>query len=68
MHLLHAHQQALEWVGANHIPPAVVHMSIEGGYSTLVNKATDQLIQTYLLPVVVSAGEWRLCVVDVAGL
>lgn len=48
--------KGLEWVAKNHIKPAIVHMSIEGGYSSLVNKAVDQLIKTRHMHVVVSAG------------
>lgn len=55
---LFAGAQGLEWVAKNHIKPAIVHMSIEGGYSSLVNKAVDQLIKTRHMHVVVSAGEW----------
>jgi folate-dependent phosphoribosylglycinamide formyltransferase PurN len=51
-----ANAQGLEWVAKNHIKPAVVHMSIEGGFSSLVNKAIDQLIKTRHVHVVVSAG------------
>lgn len=49
--------QGLEWVAKNHIKPAVVHMSIEGGFSSAVNTAVDQLIKAHRVHVVVSSGD-----------
>jgi hypothetical protein len=54
--LCHIIAQGLDWVAKNHIKPAIVHMSIEGGFSSLVNKAVEQLIKTRHVHVVVSAG------------
>lgn len=48
--------QGLEWVAKNHIKPAVVHMSIEGGFSSIVNQAVEQLIKVNHVHVVVSSG------------
>lgn len=49
--------QGLEWVAKNHESPAIVHMSVEGGFSAVVNKAVDQLIKLHQVAVVVSSGE-----------
>lgn len=49
--------QGLDWVAQHHVRPAVVHMSVEGGYSSVVNHAVDQLIANHKLHVVVSSGE-----------
>lgn len=49
--------QGLEWVAKNHIKPAVVHMSIEGGFSSIVNQAVEQLVKVNHVHVVVSSGE-----------
>ena len=49
-------RQGLEWVAQNHIRPAVVHMSVEGAYSSVVNNAVDQLVANHNLHVVVSSG------------
>lgn len=48
--------QGLEWVAHNHEMPGIVHLSIEGGYSSIVNTALDQLIRNHNLHAVVSAG------------
>lgn len=40
----------------NHIKPAVVHMSIEGSFSSIVNQAVEQLIKIDHVHVVVSSG------------
>lgn len=48
--------QGLEWVAKNHIKPAVVHMSIEGSFSSVVNQAVEQLIKIHHVHVVVSSG------------
>jgi hypothetical protein len=49
--------QGLEWVAKNHIKPAVVHMSVEGSFSSVVNKAVEQLMRTHHVHVVVSSGD-----------
>jgi hypothetical protein len=49
--------QGLEWVAKNHIKPAVVHMSIEGSFSSIVNQAVEQLIKVNHVHVVVSSGQ-----------
>jgi len=49
--------QGLEWVANNHIKPAVVHMSIEGSFSSVVNQAVEQLIKIHHVHVVVSSGD-----------
>lgn len=51
--------QGLEWVAKNHIKPAVVHMSIEGAFSSIVNQAVEQLIKVNHVHVVVSSGGHR---------
>ena len=51
--------QGLEWVALNHETPAVVHMSVEGAYSSVVNRAVDSLIRNHNMHVVVSAGAGR---------
>lgn len=56
--------QGLEWVAKNHIKPAVVHMSIDGGFSSVVNQAVEQLVKIYHLHVVVSSGGLQVCVLD----
>lgn len=56
--------QGLEWVAKNHIKPAVVHMSIEGGFSSIVNQAVEQLIKVNHVHVVVSSGG---CTASVLG-
>eukprot|EP00877_Chromochloris_zofingiensis_P004180 jgi/Chrzof1/13763/Cz08g11090.t1 len=48
--------KGLEWVAKNHESPAIVHMSVEGGFSAVVNKAVDQLIKLHQVAVVVSSG------------
>ncbi|KAI8473237.1 MAG: peptidase S8/S53 domain-containing protein [Monoraphidium minutum] len=48
--------KGLEWVANNHQAPGVVHMSVEGSYSSVVNRAVDQLSRNHNLHVVVSAG------------
>lgn len=58
---LHCYAQGLEWVAKNHIKPAVVHMSIEGGFSSVVNTAVDQLIKVHRVHVVVSSGAHACC-------
>ncbi|GBF97760.1 peptidase S8 [Raphidocelis subcapitata] len=52
--------KGLEWVAANHVPPAIAHMSVEGAYSSVVNRAVEQLIANHNLHVVVSAGNSAL--------
>lgn len=54
-------RQGLEWVAKNHIKPAVVHMSIEGGFSSIVNQAVEQLIKINHVHVVVSSGRQESC-------
>ena len=49
--------QGLEWIAKNHIKPAVVHMSIEGSFSSIVNQAVEQLIKLNHVHVVVSSGQ-----------
>ncbi len=41
----------------NHKTPAVVHMSVEGAYSAVVNNAVERLISNHNLHVVVSSGD-----------
>lgn len=48
--------QGLEWVARHHAKPAVVHMSIEGGFSSVVNQAVEQLTRVQRVHVVVSSG------------
>ncbi|PNW74113.1 hypothetical protein CHLRE_13g585800v5 [Chlamydomonas reinhardtii] len=48
-------KQGLEWVGRNLVLPAVVHMSLEGGYSAAVNAMVDSLTALGAV-VVASAG------------
>ncbi|KAG2443499.1 hypothetical protein HXX76_001852 [Chlamydomonas incerta] len=48
-------KQGLEWVGRNLALPAVVHMSLEGGYSGAVNAMVDSLAAMGAV-VVASAG------------
>jgi subtilisin family serine protease len=48
--------QGLEWVASNYRTPAVVHMSIEGGFNSVVNDAVERLIKFHQLHVVVSSG------------
>jgi subtilisin family serine protease len=48
--------QGLEWVAKHHVKPAVVQMSIEGGFSSVVNQAVEQLIKIHHVHVVVSSG------------
>lgn len=38
--------QGLEWVARNLRYPAIVHMSLEGYYSTAINAAVDELVNT----------------------
>lgn len=45
----------MDWVGSTAVKPAVVNMSIGGGYSQAVNDAATRLVQKNI-PVVVSAG------------
>lgn len=48
--------KGLEWVARHHEPPAVVHMSVEGGYSSVINAAVERLARTRGLHVVASSG------------
>lgn len=49
----------LEWLAANFVSPAVVNMSLGGGFSQALNDAVESLVQAGL-PVVVSAGNDNL--------
>jgi subtilisin family serine protease len=48
--------QGLEWVARSYRPPAVVHMSIEGGFNSVVNDAVERLVRFHQLHVVASSG------------
>jgi len=47
---------ALDWVAANHLKPAVVNMSIGNNQSTAVDQATANLVKNSGVTVVVAAG------------
>lgn len=51
--------RALEWVAANHVAPALVHMSVEGGFSADVNRAIERLVNVHHVHVVASSGRWH---------
>jgi hypothetical protein len=57
----HTHNQGLEWVAQHHVKPAVVHMSIEGGFSSLVNNVVEQMLRTQHIHVIVSSGKTPPC-------
>jgi subtilisin family serine protease len=48
--------QGLEWVARSYRLPAVVHMSIEGGFNSVVNDAVERLVRFHQLHVVASSG------------
>lgn len=48
--------RGLDWVASHAQRPAVVHMSIEGYFSTIVNAAVGALVAERGFPVVVAAG------------
>ena len=52
----------IEWLLANKIKPAVVNMSLSGGFSNAINEAVQSLVDSGLF-VVVSAGNdnWHAC-------
>uniref|UniRef100_A0A7S1PGX9 EGF-like domain-containing protein n=1 Tax=Percolomonas cosmopolitus TaxID=63605 RepID=A0A7S1PGX9_9EUKA len=49
--------RALDWIASNARKPAVINMSLGGGYSSSLNDGVDALARSGILPVVASGNE-----------